>query len=301
MLGLSVDAEMINAAILSDGGEIVSSDQIPTPQDSYRDCLLAINTLVDRMSGKLNASHDTATGIGLGVAGILQEDRLQNTPIGAFNDKPIKQDLQAALGCSIAVHGYGECFSLFEARHGAGIGVKSLFGMHVDANCTGGLILDGRPLAGANSIAGNWAHLPLPAPVPHELDGRDCWCGRVGCMETFVSGRALEQDYFQMTGTSTIAGTIAAAAKNSDIVAENTMQVLEDRLGRATAAIMNLLDPQMIVIGGIVAEMDRVFINVPRKWPGYVTARSPVTKVVPAQRGPFAAAAGAALLTQIGA
>ena len=163
---------------------------------------------------------------------------------------------------------------------------------------TGGFVAGGRSLAGANGIAGNWAHLPLPAPVPYELDGHDCWCGRTGCMETFVSAEGVEQDYFKITENRTSAAAIASAAANSDIVAESTLQVLEDRLGRATSAVVTIVDPDVIVIGGMVGTMERIYSTVPRKWPGYVTARNPLTRLVPAQCGVKAAAAGAALLTQ---
>ena len=295
MLGLSVDKNYIHAAILSDGGEVVVDYQSPTPTDSYRDCLLAISNSVTELEKRATAPGLT----GIALPGVMLDDVIQNTPIGWLYGKPIKQDLQASLGREIVVSGYGASFTLYEALHGAGRGAETVFGMHIDATCTGGFVANGRTLTGANGIAGNWAHLPLPAPVPYELDGHDCWCGRTGCMETFVSAEGVEQDYFKITESRASATAIASAAANSDIVAESTLQVLEDRLGRATSALITIIDPDVIVIGGMLAEMQRIYRSVPRKWPGYVTARNPVTRLVPAQCGTTAAAAGAALLAQM--
>ena len=295
MLGLSVDKNYIHAAILSDGGEVVVDYQSPTPTDSYRDCLLAISNSVAELEKRAMAPGLT----GIALPGVMLDDVIQNTPIGWLYGKPIKQDLQASLGREIVVSGYGASFTLYEALHGAGRDAKTVFGMHIDATCTGGFVANGRTLIGANGVAGNWAHLPLPAPVPYELDGHDCWCGRTGCMETFVSAEGVEQDYFKITESRASATAIASAAANSDIVAESTLQVLEDRLGRATSALITIIDPDVIVIGGMLAEMERIYRTVPRKWPGYVTARNPVTRLVPAQCGTTAAAAGAALLAQM--
>ena len=295
MLGLSVDKNYIHAAILSDGGEVVVDYQSPTPTDSYRDCLLAISNSVTELEKRATAPGLT----GIALPGVMLDDVIQNTPIGWLYGKPIKQDLQASLGREIVVSGYGASFTLYEALHGAGRDAKTVFGMHIDATCTGGFVANGRTLIGANGVAGNWAHLPLPAPVPYELDGHDCWCGRTGCMETFVSAEGVEQDYFKITESRASATAIASAAANSDIVAESTLQVLEDRLGRATSALITIIDPDVIVIGGMLAEMERIYRTVPRKWPGYVTARNPVTRLVPAQCGTTAAAAGAALLAQM--
>ncbi len=173
-----------------------------------------------------------------------------------------------------------------------------MFGMHINTNCTGGFVACGRSLAGANGIAGNWAHLPLPAPVPNELDGHDCWCGRTGCIETFVSSESVEQDNFKITGNRTAAAAIANAAAKSYIVAYRTLQVLEDRLGRATSSLITIVDPEVIVIGVIVGTMERIYSTVPQKWPDYVTARTLTTRLVPARYGVKATAAGAALLVK---
>jgi len=292
MLGLSIDKNMINATILSDGGYVVSDYQTPTPADSYRDCLLAVSKAVTTL--ETNAPSHRPAGIAL--PGIMHDNIMRNAPLSWLNGKAIKQDLQAALGREIVIGGFGACFTLYEALYGAGREAETVFGMHIDANCTGGFVASGRSISGANGIAGNWAHLPLPAPVPHELDGHDCWCGRTGCTETFISAESIEQDYLKITGNRANIVTIASAAANNDIVAESTIQVLEDRLGRVTSAFITIIDPKVIVIGGVVGTMERIYEKVPRKWPGYVTARNPVNRLVQAKGSEMTAAAGAALL-----
>ena len=294
MLGLSVDKNVISAAILSDSGGVAYEYQTPTPADSYRECLLALCNAVNALETK-EPSHGPT---GIALPGVVLDNLMQHAPLGWLNGKAIKQDLQAGLGREVMIGSYGACFTLYEALYGAGRDAETVFGMHIDANCTGGFVAGGRSLAGANGIAGNWAHLPLPAPVPYELDGHDCWCGRTGCMETFVSAEGVEQDYFKITERRATAAAIASAAANSDIVAESTLQVLEDRLGRATSTLITMVDPEVIVVGGIVGAIERIYQTVPRKWPGYVIMRNPVTKLVPAQGGLKAAAAGAALLAK---
>jgi len=292
MLGLSIDNDLIHAAIVKDGGAAVSSVTAATPEDSYRACLQTIASLVGQHVG-----NNTIKGsVGVAIPAVIREQGPTNSALPYLNGKNLQQDLQAALGCPIRLYSYGTCFTYYEAVHGAVVGANSLFGMHIDTHCTGGLVVNGVCMDGNNGIAGNWAHLPLPAPVPYETDGQTCWCGRTGCMESFVSAASLEKDYVNITGNHLAIDAIAAAAKDSDIVAENVLQVLEDRLGRATAAIITLLDPDVIIIGGRIGQMERLISNVPRKWPGYVTVQRPKTQLFLAKTGPHAAAAGAAML-----
>ncbi len=295
MLGLSLDKNMINAAVLSDNGEVLFDYQISTPADSYRDCLIAICNAFTAMQTEAPSYRPA----GIALPGVVLNNIMQNSPLSWLNDKAIKQDLQASLGRDVVIGGYGNCFTLYEALYGAGRDAETVFGMHIDANCTGGLVAGGRSLSGANGIAGNWAHLPLPAPIPYELDGHACWCGRTGCLETFISAEGFEQDYYKITEIRSSTAAIASAATNSDIVAESALQVLEDRLGRVTAALITLVDPEVIVVGGMVGTIERIYRTVPRKWPGYVTVRDPVTRLLPAKGGEFSAAAGAAILANV--
>lgn len=292
MIGLSIDKQEIHAAIFTDGGAFVCADSCQTPTDSYRNTLVAIRELVT----SITASHADKAPMGIAIPGTFRDGKVNHSAVAHLNGKDILHDLRAALGRDVQVFNFGDCFTFHEAQHGAAVGDESVFGMVVDTSCHGGFAINGQILRGKNGIAGNWAHLPLPSPVPYELDGQDCWCGRTGCLETFLSSTGLEDDYFKITETRQSAAQIAAAAANGDIVATSALQVLEDRLGRATAAIINIIDPDVIVLGGMVGTLERLISNVPRKWPGYVIARRPQTKLVRSENSQRAILSGAARL-----
>lgn len=302
MIGISIDQNRIHTAIFSNGGDFVCGQDCPTPSDSYRDCLVAIAEQITQIT----SSQPNSGPIGVAIPGVVANDIITHSVIPYLNEKTLQSDLQAALGREIHLGNIGDCFTLFEARKGVAAGalknlggvknVGNVFGMVIDTSCHGGLSVNGSLIKGRNGITGNWAHLPLPAPVPYELEGQDCWCGRVGCLETFLSSSGLEDDYFKITENRQSAAQIAAAAKNNDIVAESALQVLEDRLGRATAAIINIIDPDVIVLGGMVGELDRLITNLPRKWPGYVITKKPQTELVATENTTRAVLCGAAML-----
>ena len=150
---------------------------------------------------------------------------------------------------------------------------------------------------GANCIVGAWGHTPLAWPVPHELDGRDCWCGRTGCLDCFLSLGGLETEYHNITQTRLDIKAIAAAADASDLVASSVLQVLDDRIGRTTAMIINMFDPDVIFLGGRLAGLDRLYQNVPRKWPGYLLVERNETKLQKANQDTFTLAKRKACLT----
>ncbi|MDB3891742.1 ROK family protein [Alphaproteobacteria bacterium] len=305
MIGISIDQNRIHTAIFSNGGDFVCGQDCPAPSDSYRDCLVAI---ADQIT-QITSSQPNSGPIGVAIPGVVANGVITHSVIPHLNGKTLHSDLQAALGREIHLGNIGDCFTLFEAQKGVAAGaidnaspvknvgpVKNVFGMVIDASCHGRLSVNGTLLKGRNGITGNWAHLPLPAPVPYELEGQDCWCGRVGCLETFLSSSGLEDDYFKITENHQSAAQIAAAAQNNDIVAESALQVLEDRLGRATAAIINIIDPDVIVLGGMVGELDRLITNLPRKWPGYVITKKTQTELVATENTTRAVLCGAAML-----
>lgn len=290
MLGLAIDSTEISAAIFTDGGDFVCSRQCKTPTDSYRDCLIATRDIVNAITQESGFTGPA----GIALPGTQRHDRIESASLSYMNGKNVAGDLQASLGRAVRIGNIGDCFT---RSHAISLGTPSLvFGMVIDSHCHGGIVSDGVVITGRNGIAGNWAHLPLPSPVPYELDGQDCWCGRTGCLETFLSSTGLEEDYFKITETRLSSAEIAAAAANNDIVAESALQVLEDRLGRATAAIINIIDPDVIVLGGLVGELSRLEASVPRKWPGYVLAPKPETKLICTKQSTNAVLHGAALL-----
>jgi len=168
--------------------------------------------------------------------------------------------------------------------------------LFIDSHVYGGVTFGQKLWLGKNNIVGAWGHMQLAWPVPHELDGRDCWCGRNGCLEVFLSLGGVENEYFNITQTKLDIQTIADASDSSDLVASSVLQVLDDRIGRTTAAIINMFDPEVIVLGGRIAELNRLYQNVPRKWPGYSLIKQSKTRLLKASNSPFALARGAACL-----
>ena len=291
-LGLDIGSRIISTAILSDGGEFLCLKQANTPTDSYKDILGTICRLVAEVTADI--PHDDI--IGVAVPGFVHDGVAQNSCLNSLNGKNLQADLQASLGRHVVLGNSGACFTLWEVRHGDAGGAENVFGMLIDDNSWGGLVIDNKLIRGRNNIAANWSHIPLPWPVPYELDGHDCWCGRVGCLDSFVSARAIEEDYFRITNSQLSAAAIATTADGIDIVAESAMQVLEDRIGRATALIINMIDPDVIVLGGAVGGFERLLTTVPRKWPGYVHAAKLKTRLLQSASGNGAIVAGAAFL-----
>ena len=164
----------------------------------------------------------------------------------------------------------GQALALYESCFGNAQQSEVTCCLFLDDHVYGGVTVGQKLWRGANNIVGAWGHMPLAWPVPHELEGRDCWCGRSGCLEGFLSLGGLENEYFNITQTKLDIQAIANAADANDLVASSVLQVLDDRIGRATAAIINMFDPDVIILGGRIAELNRLYLNVPRKWPGYL-------------------------------
>ena len=292
MLGLIFDGKVLTAATLTDGGEIFGVAEQPSPINDYREWLLAVSALID----KLRDSGQTFDRLGVALPAIIHDDTIAFSPFSILGTGNIRRDLQSALGMSVSIHGIGECLITHACRSGGAQDAQLAVAMWIGQSCHGGLALAGHLITGAHGAAANWPHLQLPAPVPHELEGRICWCGRTGCLETFLSMAGLESDYERVTGEWREAGEIAAASVHSDIVADSITQVFEDRLGRATATLISLLDPDVIVLGGTGLQLARLQERIPRKWPVYVQIDRSATRLVAAEGGVLPVIAGAALL-----
>ena len=208
----------------------------------------------------------------------------------------LKANLQASLGRAVALASPGQALALYESRFGAAKDSAVACALYLDNHVFGGVTFGQKLWRGANRIVGAWGHTPLAWPVPHELDGRDCWCGRTGCLDCFLSLGGLETEYHNITQTRLDIKAIAAAADANDLVASSVLQVLDDRIGRTTAMIINMFDPDVIILGGRLAGLDRLYQNVPRKWPGYLLVERNETKLQKANQDVFTLARGAACL-----
>jgi predicted NBD/HSP70 family sugar kinase len=245
---------------------------------------------------QVRTPHNAGDALGVALPAIIQNDAVTYSAFSLLTDTSIRRDLQSALGMPVSVHNIGESLAAQACRTGAATGAHLAVAMWIGNSCHGGLAIDGQPVTGAHGAAANWPHLQLPAPVPHELDGRVCWCGRSGCLESFLSTAGLEGDYQRVTGEWRAAADITCASANSDIVADSVIQVFEDRLGRATATIISLFDPDVIVLGGTFVNLPRLCERLPRKWPGYVQVDRSRTRLVGSGDGIHAVTAGAAML-----
>jgi len=286
-VGIHIANDFISTATLSSGGDFVFYEQIETPAHDAGTLCRHIADLVQRSAADPNAPVSVAINSGFGG----QPSPPNSAPVLANLD--VKSALQASLGRPVDCIAPAQAYALYEASFGAAqtSGVACL--LYLDQNVTGGVTFGQTLWKGGNRLAGAWGHMPLGWPVPHELDGRDCWCGRTGCLESFISAKGVEADYLASTETTLTVDEIARAASQNDIVAESVLQILDDRVGRATAMLINMLDPDIITLAGRLASLDRLYVNVPRKWPGYTFTGKSATHLVRAARGDDAIVAGA--------
>ena len=187
-----------------------------------------------------------------------------------IDKKTLRRDLQAALNHSILVASDDQCLAVAGRSMLQLDNKPTIFALSLDQFVSGGIIVSNKLLSGPHGLAGDWGHLSLPWPVDHELEGRICVCGRTGCLEHFVSLEGLSYDYELLTGNKSTAENIIKQAETGNIVAEAAIQVIEDRISRGLAMVIGLLDPDIILIGGMLAKSERLFTNIPRKWPSYI-------------------------------
>ena len=292
-LGIDLGGTKIEAAILDDSGSFICRERVPTPKD-YDDIMKAILGLRDQVASQYG--YEGPVGICTPGSASKATGLMQGSNSQSLNGRNLRADLQAALNTPVRISNDANCFALSEAIDGAGAGYESVFGVIIGTGCGGGIVVDQKIIGGVNGIAGEWGHVPLPWPVDHEYEGHDCWCGRTGCLETYISGTGLEGDYFRIANEKLDAKTILEKAETGDIVAESVIQVLEDRIGRGLAMIINILDPDAIILGGGLSNIDRLYTNVPRKWPGYVFSKSIDTKLLKPTFGDSSGIRGAAYL-----
>jgi predicted NBD/HSP70 family sugar kinase len=206
------------------------------------------------------------------------------------------EDLERVLGRPVRMANDADCFALSEASDGAAAGRPVVFGVILGTGVGGGIVVKGRLLQGPNAIAGEWGHNPLPWPQADELPGPECYCGKRGCIETFLSGPGLARDFLQHAGQSLTGVEILARAESGDAEAELAFQRYEDRLARGLAHVINLLDPDAIVLGGGLSNCDRLYDEVPKRWGRYVFSDRVDTLLLPPRHGDSSGVRGAAWL-----
>lgn len=263
----------------------------PTPTGDYAATVALIARLVRESEIELSKRGS----VGLGTPGALSPATLdlRNSNSTHLNGRPLKQDVERALGREIRMANDANCFALSESTDGAGRGAGVVFGVILGTGVGGGIVVNGRVLSGANAIAGEWGHNPLPWPEPAEQPGPACYCGRAGCIETFLSGPGLARDCGAMNGGARAPEEIALA---SDDPALEAMRRYERRLARALASVINVLDPDVIVLGGGLSNIDRLYDKVPKLWAQWIFSDVVRTRLVRNYHGDSSGVRGAALL-----
>jgi fructokinase len=293
-IGVDLGGTKIEAIALGESGAELVRRRIPTPRDDYRATLQAIAALVREVEGVLGVR---AT-VGVGIPGALSRvtGLVKNANSTWLIGQPLKQDLEAALGRDLRLANDANCFALSEAVDGAGRGAEVVFGVILGTGVGGGIVAHGRVLAGPNAIAGEWGHNPLPLPRESDLPLPACYCGRAGCIETYLSGPGMERDHREVTRLARSTHEIVAGARDGDLQCRATLARYEERLARALAGVVNILDPDVIVLGGGMSNIDSLYDAVPRLWGKHVFSDHVATRLARNAHGDSGGVRGAAWL-----
>ena len=293
-IGIDLGGTKIEAVAIDGTGQEVVRRRVPTPRDDYEATLRAIVGLVreiDKAVGKVGT-------IGVGTPGAISPATglIKNSNSVCLIGQPLQRDLAEALGRPVRLENDANCFALSEATDGAAAGASVVFGVILGTGVGGAIVIDGKLVTGCNAITGEWGHNPLPWPDEQEQRGPACYCGRNGCIETFLSGPGLERDYTATTDGKLSARKIAQQAREGDKPPQTILSRYEDRLARSLASIINVLDPDVIVLGGGVSKIDRLYRNVPQIWTRYIFSDVVATRLVRAEHGDSSGVRGAAWL-----
>ncbi len=293
-IGIDLGGTKTEIVVLGKTGEIVLRERVPTPGNDYEKILQTLQELVASVEHRLGRL--CPVGVGIPGAVSLLTGRIKNANTTCLIGKPLREDLERLLARPVRLANDANCFALSEANDGAGAGSAVVFGVILGTGVGGGVVVNGQVLSGANSIAGEWGHNPLPWPQNDERPGPTCYCGKNGCVETYLSGPGLKRDHLETTGQDLDPNEIDRRATNGDPECERTLQRYEDRLARSLATVINLLDPDVIVLGGGLSNLKRLYKNVPKIWGRYVFSDEVRTQLVPAKFGDSSGVRGAAWL-----
>ncbi|AXS78590.1 ROK family protein [Dechloromonas sp. HYN0024] len=293
-LGVDLGGTKIEIIALADDGGVLLRQRIPTPSGDYMATLMAIAGLVESAESELGSRG--SVGIGIPGAESLVSGLIKNANSTCLIGQPLRRDLQALLQREVRLANDANCFALSEAVDGSGRDAKVVFGIILGTGVGGGIVIDQQALTGANAIAGEWGHNPLPLPIGDDLPLPPCYCGRNGCIEAFLSGPALSADHLRHTGQHLGSDVIDHRAAAGDAACEASLRRFEARLGRALAGVINILDPQVIVIGGGLSGMQRLYRNLPECCRPYVFSDAFNTKFLPPMHGDSSGVRGAAWL-----
>lgn len=293
-IGIDLGGTKIEGIALSADGDELFRKRVPTPAGDYRATLYAICDLVRDIESKLNEKGS----VGIGTPGAISPATglLKNSNSVCMNGKPVYEDLSSLLNRNIRISNDANCFALSEATDGAAAGEEIVFGVIVGTGTGAGVVVKGHVLNGPNAIAGEWGHNSLPWPQENERPGPACYCAKYGCIETWLSGPGMSRDYLELSGNALEAKQVVVLAGKGEEAAELCLQRYEDRMARSLAHVINILDPDVIVLGGGMGNIDRLYTNVPKLWGQYVFSDRVDTKLVAPKYGDSSGVRGAAWL-----
>ncbi|MGB8322618.1 MAG: fructokinase [Candidatus Acidiferrum sp.] len=296
-VGVDLGGTKIEFVALEKDGRELHRHRVATPRQDYDGTVRAIKEGVEAIEKEL---HRTAT-VGVGIPGTMSllTHTVKNANSTWMIGKPFDKDLSKALGREVRCANDANCLAVSEATDGAGAGKRVVFAVVLGTGCGGGLAVEGRVHNGRNGVAGEWGHTTLPWMKKDEYPGVDCYCGFKGCIETWISGTGLEADYQRATKTALRGKEIIAKCEAGDAEAMACLERYEDRLTRSLAQIVNILDPDIIVLGGGVSQVPRLYKNVPNRLKDYVFGREADTPIVVAKHGDASGVRGAAWLWPI--
>lgn len=293
LIGIDWGGTKIEIIALADDGAVLLRERIATPQNDYQACVDAAVGLVQMCEAQLGRSGS----VGVGIPGTISPATglVKNANSTWLNGQNLKADLEAKLDRDVRIQNDANCFTVSEAVDGAGAGSSVVCGIILGTGCGSGITIDGTPLSGAQGIAGEFGHTPLPHMTSEEHPGIECWCGRRGCLETYISGTGFSHDYQARTGGRKLQSVSEILALNS---AESIAcyEAYCDRLARGLSTIVNLIDPDVIVLGGGMSNIEGLYVDLPKIISAYVFSDGFITPILRAQHGDSSGVRGAAWL-----
>lgn len=299
-IGVDLGGTKIAIVLLDHTGTILLQKRIPTPQGDYIKTLNAVAELVQSLEKE--AGLPTPIPVGIGIPGAISPatGRIQHANSVCLTGHDLAGDLTEKLNRPIRLANDADCFALSEATDGAGAAAPTVFGVILGTGVGGGIVINKSLLQGPNAIAGEWGHNPLPWPKPDEQPGPLCYCGKHGCIETFLSGPALALKFFQQTGQNRTPQEIAELAQQGDQSANQLLTRYENQLARALASVINILDPHAVILGGGLSNITRLYQTVPALWNQWIFSNpNPTTRLLPACFGDASGVRGAAWLQPV--
>jgi fructokinase len=293
-IGIDLGGSKIDGAAIDAAGAVRFRRRVPTPAGDYRGTISAIVSMVADLERQIGAS--ASVGIAMPGAVSPATGLVKNANSTCLNGRALQRDLEEALGRPVRLANDANCFALSEATDGAAAGCRTVFGVILGTGVGGGIVTDGHLLVGANAIAGEWGHNPLPWPLSDERPGPACYCGRSGCIETFLSGPGMAADHRRHGGKALDPAAIARAADSGERGCRVTLERYVDRLARGLAMVVNLVDPDAIVLGGGLSAIAALYDEAPRRWGRYVFSDRVDTRLLAPAHGDASGVRGAAWL-----